>query len=486
MPSSTTSGPEPLRDDLYHPDGQIMEEVYVYGSFLQSRMYQAGVRCTDCHEPHGADLKAVGNAVCTQCHGPTPSDRFAGLAAKTYDDPGHHHHPNGNEGTLCVNCHMPARTYMVVDPRRDHSLRVPRPDLSITLGVPNACTQCHLDQTNTWAAEAIAGWTGGARLKPHYGEILQAARRGEPGARDGLLTLLADKDQPAIVRATGLSLLAAYVGAETQGALVAGLTDGEPQVRLAALQALEPYPLPQRWRASAPLLEDPRGAVRIEAARLLAAAPREQMSAGGRRVFDKAVAEFIAAQQVNQERPESHLNLGALYAAAGDHDKAEAAYGKAIQIDPGFVPAMINLADLYRLQGRDQDGLAVLRRAIATAPESADTHFALGLLNVRLNAPGDAIAAFTRAAELEPDVPRYAYVLGIALNSNGRWLEALKVLREAHDRSPHDRDLLYGLATINRDRKLTQAAITYARKLVALDPGDEQAQQLLRALRQGP
>jgi predicted CXXCH cytochrome family protein len=478
--------PEVLRDDLYHPDGQILDEVYVYGSFLQSRMYQAGVRCSDCHEPHGGELKAAGNGVCTQCHGMAPPDRFTGLTAKTYDAPSHHRHQADSSGSLCVSCHMPAKTYMIVDPRRDHSLRVPRPDLSVKLGTPNACTQCHQDQTDIWAAEAVAAWTGGERRERHYGEVLQAARRGEPGARDDLLGLLADQSQPAIVRATGLSLLASYAGAQTLPALAAGLADTDPQARLSALRALEPYPLPQRWRAAAPLLNDPRRALRIETARLLAGVPREQMSENWRRAFDSAVAEFIAAQQINQERPEAHLNLGALHASLGDGAKAEAAYLKAIQIAPRFVPAMINLADLYRQQGRDQDGLAVLQNAVETAPNLAEAHFALGLAKVRQSAPREAVAALTRAAELAPDTPRYAYVLAIALNSNGRWLDALKVLREAHDRAPYDRDLLYALATINRDRKLTQAAITYARKLVALDPSDEQAQQLLRLLRQGP
>jgi predicted CXXCH cytochrome family protein len=275
--------PEVLRDDLYHPDGQILEEVYVYGSFLQSRMYRAGVRCSDCHDPHGGELKAAGNAVCTQCHGPAPPDRFAGLAAKTFDAPSHHRHQDGSSGALCVNCHMPAQTYMVVDPRRDHSLRVPRPDLSVKLGVPNACTQCHRDQTDAWAAEAVAAWTGGAQRERHYGEVLQAARRGEPGGRDGLLELLADGGQPAIVRATGLALLARYAEARTLPALAAGLADADPLARLSALRALEPYPLSQRWRAAAPLLDDPRRALRIEAARLLAGVPREQMSESGRR-----------------------------------------------------------------------------------------------------------------------------------------------------------------------------------------------------------
>ena len=58
----------------YHPDGQVKEEDYVYGSFVQSRMYQSGVTCSHCHDPHGGQLKASGNAVCTQCHVPQVYD----------------------------------------------------------------------------------------------------------------------------------------------------------------------------------------------------------------------------------------------------------------------------------------------------------------------------------------------------------------------------------------------------------------------------
>ena len=56
--------PSLLEPRLYHYDGQIKEEVYVYGSFAQSRMYHAGVRCSDCHDPHTLKPRAQGNALC--------------------------------------------------------------------------------------------------------------------------------------------------------------------------------------------------------------------------------------------------------------------------------------------------------------------------------------------------------------------------------------------------------------------------------------
>ena len=159
MPFLDAYLPALLEPGLYHSDGQIDGEVYEYGSFLQSRMHAASVTCSDCHDPHSLKLRAEGNALCAQCHLPERFDLSA-----------HHNHEPGSAGAQCVNCHMPTKTYMVVDARRDHSIRVPRPDLSISLGTPNACTPCHADRPAQWAAEAVAGWyPGGRQTTPHYG-----------------------------------------------------------------------------------------------------------------------------------------------------------------------------------------------------------------------------------------------------------------------------------------------------------------------------
>jgi predicted CXXCH cytochrome family protein len=139
--------PRRLDEGMYFADGQIQDEVYVYGSFLQSRMYQAGVTCSDCHEPHDLSLKAPGNGVCLQCH-----------RADRYDVTQHHHHAQDSEGASCAECHMPPRDYMVVDPRHDHSMRIPRPDLSVELGTPNACNRCHEDKSIQWAADQVDAW----------------------------------------------------------------------------------------------------------------------------------------------------------------------------------------------------------------------------------------------------------------------------------------------------------------------------------------
>src|SRR6185436_800928 len=69
-----THAPSRLTQDIYYADGQQREEVYTYGSFLQSKMYARGVTCSDCHDPHSQRLRATGNAVCAQCHAPAAYD----------------------------------------------------------------------------------------------------------------------------------------------------------------------------------------------------------------------------------------------------------------------------------------------------------------------------------------------------------------------------------------------------------------------------
>ncbi|MEB2346543.1 MAG: multiheme c-type cytochrome, partial [Deltaproteobacteria bacterium] len=248
--------PALLEEGLYEADGQMRDEVYVYGSFLQSRMHAAGVTCSDCHDPHSLRRRAEGNALCGGCH-----------RAEVFDVPAHHHHAAGSPGARCVACHMPARTYMVVDVRHDHSFRVPRPDLSAAIGTPNTCNDCHAERSPAWAAEAVARWfPAGRRGTPHYGEALAAGRAGLPGADARLTALAGDPSVPAIARATALSLL------ERPGAaaLRRAAADPDPLVRLGALEAAARAAPAERLGALQPRLRDPRLAVRSEAGRALA------------------------------------------------------------------------------------------------------------------------------------------------------------------------------------------------------------------------
>jgi tetratricopeptide (TPR) repeat protein len=461
-----------LEDGLYHADGQILDEVFVYGSFRQSRMYRAGVACADCHEPHSLQPYSDGNALCNRCH----------LGA-TFDTPEHHYHEPGTPGASCVACHMPATTYMVVDPRRDHSFRVPRPDMSREYGTPNACADCHADRGDGWAAEAVERWFGSERAASP-GARLAAGRGRQPGAQAELRALAIDAAAPGIVRATAFSLLAVRTQAAV-GAVTIGLQDADPQVRSGALAALEGADPATLLRLALPLLADANRTVRLEAARLMATVPPPSIPAARRAEVAAALDEYRGAQGVNEDRAQARLNLGWLALQQGDLTLAEQEYRTALRLEPMFVPGYINLADLYRAMGRDAEGEAPLRRALEIAPDSGDVHHALGLLLVRLERRDEAHTALRRAAELAPANPRYLYVYAVAVQSGGDTAAALRILEDGLERFPAEPDLLAAAATFSREAGELQRAIAYARRLVDLDPADPRAAALLQELTGG-
>jgi predicted CXXCH cytochrome family protein len=470
---SDTHVVSPLVRGLYHADGQMLDEVYSYGSFKQSKMFAAGVTCGDCHEPHASKLRAPGDGVCLQCHA---ADKYAAAT--------HHHHEAVTPPLTCASCHMPARTYMVVDRRHDHSFRVPRPDLSAQLGTPNACNDCHGDKTAQWAASAIERWHGPNRKGfQNYAEAFHAAWIERSDAAALLAQVAADPKVPGVVRASALTELAPHVSPVNIGLARAGLSDPDPMVRIGALDMLANVSAAQLWPLVSPLLSDSNRGVRIRAAALLAAVPTASQPAADREPFERATAEFIAAQRLNADRPQARSTLGNFYARRGLATEAEAEYKAALRLSPQFTPAAINLADLYRQLGRDGEGESVLRAAIATSPRDAGLHHALGLALTRLKRTDEAIAELRRAAEIEPDRARYSYVYAVALHSAGRGEEAMTVLKQILARHPDDRDTLLALISFTRDAGDFGTALDYAERLARVAPNDPDLAALIESLR---
>ena len=378
---------------------------------------------------------------------------------------------------------MPAKDYMVVDPRRDHSFRIPRPDLTVDIGTPNACNGCHDDRSASWAADTVVAWYGPERYdQTHFGEAIHAGRNGIAGAETALTQLADDGAMPAIARATAVSLLESYLSQQSIPTVQRALGNTDPLVRSAAVGILELVEPQSRLAMVYPLLNDPARQVRLEAARVLASVPAEQMTAAERQGLDRALEEFRSAQMVNADRPGYHLNLGVMYQQRGELLNAESSLQTALRLDPSFAPAYVNLADVYRLKNQDAEGETVLREGLSVAPNDASVYHALGLLLARQQRQEEAVEALGRAAELLPENIRYSYVYGVALNSTGETDRALAVLDAAHQRQPADRELLIALATISRENGLVSAALEYARKLVALSPQDPAARQLLEQL----
>ena len=463
--------PALLSADLYHDDGQIRGEVYEYGSFLQSRMHAARVTCSDCHDAHSGHLLAAGNAVCAQCHLPS-----------VFDTPQHHRHEAGGKGSACVDCHMRDQNYMVVDPRRDHSFRVPRPDLTVKLGTPNACNACHAARSAQWAADQVGAWFPSGRGGSfHYAEAIHAARQWTAERKPLLTRVIDDRTMPAIVRATAVELLADQLDDAGLDVLDRVLSDDAPLVQLAALEALPNVPVAPRVRLAQRFLTDPALALRIAAARGLLPA-RDELGASRRAEFEAALAEYVAVQRFNADRAEGLLTLGNLQAARGEIEQAVANYRAAVAREPSFTAAYINWANLERQRGGEAEAQRLLRTALSMAPTDPALELALGLSLVRGERRDEALAMLRRASEHGSADPYTRYVYGVALNSMGESAAALTALRATHERFPGHAPTLVALATMSRDAGDTKRAKEYAQRLLELSPADATARALLAEL----
>ena len=429
--------PALLVSGSYRADGQLEGEVYEYGSFLQSRMYHEGVTCSDCHDPHRSSLRAEGNGLCLQCHD-----------AARYDGVQHHHHANGSPAAQCVTCHMPAKTFMVVHVRRDHSLRVPRPDLADSLGTPDVCASCHVGKAPGWALERMRTWYGhGPEGFQRFAGALAASRHGAVDARARMLALAADRSQPAIARATAVGALGAWPDPGSLSAIRDALAEPDPLVRLGGVLAAGDMPREARVNLLAATLSDSVRVLRALAGGALAGVAGDAFAAEGRAALQRAKAEYVAAETENSDQPFGLVNLGNFRLAEGDVAGAERAFRDAIEIDPDWTPASANLADLLRATNRDDEGETVLRAGLARQPKAAALHYALGLWLVRQQRREAALPELARAASLAPDEARFALAHAVALEEAGRTREALAAVERGLQHRPAD-----GALTEMRDR----------------------------------
>ncbi len=525
---------ELLTPTSYHADGQILDEVYEYGSFVQTKMYHKGIKCTDCHDPHTARLKHEGNKVCTSCH-QHPAGKYDGAI--------HHRHADGKPGALCVNCHMPQTTYMQVDPRRDHSFRVPRPDLSVQFGTPNACTGCHLRdeqlpgeargqepgagsqvlaradlkgleyadwlrlavrgdeevkarlaRVDRWADATYDKWFGKQRKRePHFTEAIVAARTYAEDAPAKLTALLKNREMPAIARATAATELRDFVASDADAlkAVVATLDDRDPTVRGASVASLQSDDPQFLFRTITKSLADERRNVRIEAAQSMSQLPQGEFRGNERQAMRLALEEAFAAGAVDNDRAGGHLVQGVLHDNRGEIEQAESAYLTGIRVEPLAVGPRTNLSVL--LDRRQRSALAQAQQLAQNGNAEAAREILkrAGPLEDEANRLRDAeLSLFERDGLLLPDFAGLQNSLAWRRLRQGWRKEADHAFKVAHVIEPRSPAFMFDYAVLLNDRGRPREALPLVEQLRRRDPNNEEIRLLevdiQRKLRAGP
>jgi predicted CXXCH cytochrome family protein len=480
--------PQLLVAPYYHPDGQILEEDYVYASFIQSKMYDNDVKCNDCHNVHSGKLVKEGNELCLQCH-----------RADQYDSYAHHFHKkkgengkpltleNGKkivavgEGAQCINCHMPAQYYMGIDLRNDHSMRIPRPDLTLKINTPNACNQCHSDKSAQWALDNVRKWYGESfERRPHYGTVFAAAQQGKAEAEQGLIKIIRDEVFLPIVRATAVSLLAAYPSQASLKTIAWALHSPESIIRHTAVQSYPEYDREMFIKELTPMLYDLTRGVRMTAAIRLSVIPKNELPRKYQQAFDKALNEYRLAMEYTADFQTSRHNLGNMYSNLGDLKKAEENYLAAIEIDNRFLPPKLNLAMVYNREGKNGRALALFQEIIESNPEFGDAYYYYGLLLAEEKKFKESAEMLAKAAEFYPDRARIFYNLGLVYQYLNQPKMAEQPLLEAVKIEPRSANYLYALVNYYLKNKQIDQAEKYALEMQKLVPNSGEMKKLMK------
>jgi tetratricopeptide (TPR) repeat protein len=413
--------------ELYHADGQILDEVYVYGSFSQSKMAAAGVTCTNCHDPHSGKVLTLDNNLCAQCHRPT-----------TFDTPEHTLHETGSKGAVCIDCHMPTNRYMGIDDRRDHAFRIPNPWVSEQLGTPDVCASCHENKDSKWSQAQLA-----AKKDSIFGQYDDIGSALLLNAQDpikgqaNIAKLVLDEHQPPMRRAVLLGHLD-MSKVENMQMLNELANSPESLVKLGVIDVLERSTTQLQLQVGFGLLYDDNKNVRLQAIKLLAPAFRQPLPEKAQKPMQDALMEAVTTYQKQQDLLSSQIALADLAYKVGDLEQAAVQYLNAVRIEPNSLPTKLNLASVYRETSQLDKARVLLEEILQVEPNHAMALHNLGLIYVVERNWSEAIKALLKAKQLEPDNPRFAFVYVLALEASGDIEEALKQVELLERRTPND------------------------------------------------
>lgn len=460
--------PRMLEEPLYELDGQIKDEVYVYSSFIQSKMYQEGVSCNDCHNAHSLQLKREGNDLCLSCHTPN------------YNTTAHHFHPMNTEAALCINCHMDGKLYMVNDYRRDHSFRIPRPDQSVDYNTPNACNKCHTEESAEWAASFIQENYGPERAD-HFSDHLLKGYTGDYAA---FKKVFSNKYYPDIARATAIGRYAdSPITAEEALNLSLYLNDSSVFVRNETVRALERIGNPAFSDRIVPMLKDSLRVVRISAVHYfhtLGTASVKELEA-----FKKADKEYVEELNVNSDFPAGLHQLAIYEQGQGNSEKAIEYYQRAIAEDSYNNRSRMNLALLYYQLGRPEESEALYLKVIEQEPEFSYVYYMLGLL---YNETGDSTKAgsyLSKATTLDPPNLNAFYNYALLLQQQKKNEASLEIIEKGLAQFPFNERLVYIKLLGQLNLNLRYEALETLEVLLQLNPANADYIQLKKQLEGG-
>ena len=397
----------------YHPDGQVYNEDFVYGSFLQSKMYKNGVVCTDCHNPHTAELKLPIETLCLQCH-----------QSENYASTQHHKHPENSTGAQCVNCHMPETTYMEIDARRDHGFHIPTPNLAQKLGTPDTCLSCHEDKDSQWSSSKVNAWYPNSTVETEkdfvavFSAINLALNEQQlQGVSSELSRIAQTISYAGIIRASALTKMASVSNTNTIIAIARAVKNPDENIRLGAIEGAQNMAGAEKWRILSPLLNDKVLSVRINTAFALTSL-WQNLSAPQKEQLTPALNEYIASQQFNNDRSFSHSNRGIIAAYQGQYDQAIKAFKQGITIEKHFARTYLNLSQVYYQRGENQKSIETLQQGKSANPDDASLPYNLGLAYIRVKDKVKAAQALAIATQLAPQNSHYFYVYGLSLEQH--------------------------------------------------------------------
>jgi tetratricopeptide (TPR) repeat protein len=462
----------PDETDLFYPDGQVHDEDFEFTAFSGSRMHAAGVRCSDCHEPHSAKVRIPGDNLCMVCHAaPAPP-------APKIDPATHSHHKTGERGDHCVDCHMPQTVYMQRHARHDHGFTVPDPLMTRDFGIPNACNRCHTDRSADWSLQSVEEWYGDKMQRPTRArtQVLARARRGDAASVPDLIHLM-KQETNGFWRAVSANFVKRWISdPQVVAALSAGLGDSNALARSMSIRALEPLSNEEPIHAGLTnALSDPVREVRLDAAWALRAT-LDTNSVPGR--------ELLAHLDFNADQPSGALQAGVFHLDRGDVASALTWFKRAVQGDGNSAPLRQALAVALSDAGKSREAVTELETACKLAPQEAEYRYKFGLARNEVGDLEGAKTALAEAVKLDPALAPAWYNLGLAENASGKPEAALEALVRAESLDARSAQIPFARATILARLGRTDEARLAARRALEIQPGYPQAAALLQELGQ--